>query len=288
MGGEMKINSEVGKGSTFEIILANIEIGQEEAIIKDMFRFDPKLIVFRDAKVLIVDDKPDNRKLIIDLLDYSSLTLLEAENGREAVEIARNQQPDLILMDLVMPEMNGIEATQELLKYDQTKSIPVMLISASAKSHTLEPGQKILFSDILSKPLNLGELVNSLKKILKYDLLESAIDGEVKQPIHVQMTGEQLTQLPELVHVLETEYMTQFQDVLQNQLINNMEAFGKSLLKFSEANNLQSLIQFANQICTYADNFDILKLTIALNQFPVIVDELKMISLKNFENEPSR
>ena len=281
----MKVSSEAGKGSIFKIILANVEIGLEEVQIKNMFGFDPRLISFKEAKVLIVDDNPDNRKLILDLLDYSSLTLLEAENGKEAVEIAKIQLPNLILMDLVMPEMNGIEATQELQKNDATKSIPVLLISASAKTLTLEPEQKLIFADILSKPMSLSELVNSLKKFLKYDLIVPKKEDTVNLEPSNELTGDQLTKLPEVIHLLETQYMTQFKEVMQNQLINQMEAFGKSLLTFSEKHDLQTLILFARQICMYSDNFDIVKLTVTLNQFPSFLEELKTMTLKKIEHE---
>jgi signal transduction histidine kinase/CheY-like chemotaxis protein len=285
MGGEMKVSSEVGKGSLFKIILANIEIGLEEVLDKDILAFDPRLISFKEATVLIVDDNPDNRKLILDLLDYSSLTLLEAENGKEAVEIAKIQLPDLILMDLVMPEMNGIEATQELQKYESTKSIPVLLISASAKTLTLEPGQKLIFADILSKPLSLAGLVNSLKKFLKFDIIHPEKEDTIKLEPNIEMTVDQLTQLPKLILLLESDYMPQFREVMQNQLINQMEAFGKSLLTFSEKHQLLTLIQFARQICMYADNFDIVKLTSTLNHFPELVDKLKVITPKAHEHE---
>jgi CheY-like chemotaxis protein/anti-sigma regulatory factor (Ser/Thr protein kinase) len=278
MGGDIIISSEVGKGSIFKVSLSNVEISDEEVLLKDELTFDPKTVVFKDAKVLIVDDNPENRNLIKDLLGYSSISLLEASNGKEAIEVARMNRPDLILMDLVMPEMNGLEATLELKKNKSTKSIPVIAISASAMSLTLEASQKKIFAGILLKPVNLTELVDSLKNFLKYDIFISQEEStETEQPI-IDLTVDQIAQLPEIIHLLETEYLSEFKEVMQNQLINQMESFGKNMLALGKKYAFQILIKFGKEICLYTDNFDISKLPGTLKKFPGIIETLKTIN----------
>jgi signal transduction histidine kinase/PleD family two-component response regulator len=285
MGGEIKVTSEPGKGSIFEILLTNIEISHAEALLKDEIPFDPKSVIFREAKVMIVDDNAENRNLIIDLLSYSPLSLIEAENGKEAVELARLHHPDLILMDLVMPEMDGLEATQILKSNKDTRSIPVINISASAKSHHLDKSQKKIFADILLKPVRLLELVDSFKKFLKYDILVSEDEKSITKEPDIEMTEDQLERLTKLMLSLETDYMNEFRDVMQNQLINQMEVFGKNLLELGNKNDLPMLIHFGQKICLYADSFDIGKLTETLNKFPSFVESLKAMTIKKIQNE---
>ena len=82
--------------------------------------------------VLIVDDDPKNLKLVRDLLQLAGYETLEAVNGEEAVRLAREEQPDLILMDVQMPVMDGVEATRILKGAEETKEIPVVCLSALA------------------------------------------------------------------------------------------------------------------------------------------------------------
>lgn len=244
-------------------------------MLKDDLGFDPKTVIFKDAKVLIVDDNAENRSLIRDLLGYSSLTILEASNGKEAVSMTKIHKPDLILMDIVMPEMNGFDATVQIKKSKTSRSIPVIAISASAKSFTLDADQRKIFSSVLLKPVNLTELVDSLKHYLKYDIATPEEKISDSEKLNIELTDEQIAQLPEIINILETEYLNEFKEVMQNQLINQMESFGKNLLSLGEQYSLQILIQFGREICVYTDNFDISKLPATLKKFPGIIDTLK-------------
>jgi len=268
MDGKLEIRSEPGKGSTFEVSLSNIEISDQEVIHKNEQSFNPKSIIFREAKVLIADDNRENRKLITDLFAYSSLSLFEASNGREAVEMARKHIPDLILMDLVMPEMGGLDAALELKKSPVTASIPVIAVSASAMSLNLDATQKSVFKSILLKPVNLNELIEAIKKFLKYDLeLENEKELTVDEPT-IALTQDQINLLPEILNKLETIYLLQFNEVVKNQVINQIEAFGRNIMEFGKNYSLQILMQFGQEVCRCSDNFEINKLQTVLNKFP--------------------
>lgn len=84
--------------------------------------------------ILIADDEPKNMKLIRDLLQVSGYSVIEATDGSEAVELARNMKPDLVLMDIHMPMMNGLQATRLLKTDPQTQDIPVLALTASVGS----------------------------------------------------------------------------------------------------------------------------------------------------------
>ena len=88
-------------------------------------------IVFDPACILVVDDLTLNRSLIREYLAQTSLTIIEAENGEDAVRLAKQHQPDLILMDIRMPVMDGIEATKQLGRDEATRDIAVVALTAS-------------------------------------------------------------------------------------------------------------------------------------------------------------
>ncbi len=117
-------------------------------------------------KILIVEDNDKNRRLIVDILKYYGYEIIEAENGEEAVRIAREQKPDLIIMDLQMPVMNGFE-TIKILKSDPvTKDIKVIAVTSFAMAGDREKVFAAGFDDYISKPLNTRELPELVKRLL--------------------------------------------------------------------------------------------------------------------------
>lgn len=117
-------------------------------------------------KILIVEDIPMNRKLIRDILIYYGYEIIEAENGEKAVRIAREQKPDLIIMDLQMPLMNGFEAIKILRSDPATKDITVIAVTSFAMAGDREKVLAAGFDDYISKPLNTRELPEMVKKLL--------------------------------------------------------------------------------------------------------------------------
>jgi two-component system, cell cycle response regulator DivK len=113
-------------------------------------------------KILVVDDMPDNRELFLQYLedDYS---VVEATNGREAVQIAIEQMPDLILMDLSLPEMTGWEATSILKQNDGTKNIPVIALTAHAMTGDREKAIAAGCDDYLTKPVVAAVLLEMVR-----------------------------------------------------------------------------------------------------------------------------
>ena len=118
------------------------------------------------TKILIVDDMQANRELVMNFLEDQPVELSEAENGRQAIEQARKHKPDLILMDIKMPEMDGIEATRIIKDDEELKVIPVVAITASSLQEDNTQLKKTLFDDYLTKPIKIAKLL----KVLSYYL----------------------------------------------------------------------------------------------------------------------
>lgn len=119
-----------------------------------------------NKKILIVEDIPMNRKLIRDILIYYGYEIIEAENGKEAIKIAKEKKPDLIIMDLQMPVMNGFEAIKILKSNPVTKDIKVIAVTSFAMAGDREKILAAGFDDYISKPLNTRELPEMVKKLL--------------------------------------------------------------------------------------------------------------------------
>lgn len=116
--------------------------------------------------VLIVEDNDLNLKLFEDVLAAEGYSTLSASSGVNVVEIARDKQPDLILMDIQLPEISGLEATKQIKRREEIADIPVIAITAHAlpgDEHRILAGG---CSDYVAKPVVIGELVDTVRRHL--------------------------------------------------------------------------------------------------------------------------
>ncbi len=171
MGGSINVESEVGKGSCFVVKFKNIETAIQKPEALESFNWTDKDVIFEKATVLIVDDVDFNRELVKSFLADFNLVMLEAHNGKAGVELARMHKPDLVMMDLRMPEMNGYEATEILSNLPETSHIPVVAFTASSMKHD-ESLIKKLFKDYLRKPIGRNELINCLTRFLPHKTIQ--------------------------------------------------------------------------------------------------------------------
>ena len=276
MGGSISFVSEVDVGTTFKIDLPNIPV-LDTIIDVEEKAFDTSTVIFKPATVLIVDDNTDNRKLIVDSLENSPLTMIQATNGEEAVEMAKKYLPDLILMDLRMPVMDGYKATEILRKDQLTKSIPILAITASISSSKEKDNIEKTFDEYLLKPIDIKELFDKLEKHLKYELVEtkSSTDTfDAKKPDY-KLSEELKQKAPAFIQTLELEFMPRYKKAIKNQVMNEIEKFGIDLLHISEEMNCKMLIDYSNEIIVHAESFDFEKLIQTLRKFPELVDWLK-------------
>ncbi len=107
-----------------------------------------------DKTILIVEDNPVNRKLLMTVLRSHGLRLLTANDGEEAIRIATQELPDLILMDLQLPKMNGYTATQQLKEQSSTARIPVIALTAHAMPNERDQAKEVGFDGYITKPID--------------------------------------------------------------------------------------------------------------------------------------
>ena len=116
--------------------------------------------------ILIVDDNEQNRKLARDVLQFAGFRTLEAAGGLESLALAVEHQPDLILMDIRMPDMNGTEALQTLREDERTTTIPVVALTSSTMKGDRERFLADGFDGYLEKPISVREFPDEIRKHL--------------------------------------------------------------------------------------------------------------------------
>ncbi len=118
------------------------------------------------ARILFIDDEPDIRRLVEYALQARGHEVLLATDGQEGVEQARAQSPDLILSDMVMPEMNGLEVLSALKADPEMKDIPVLIVTASAQREEAERAVQAGAAGYLVKPFHIPQLHERIDELL--------------------------------------------------------------------------------------------------------------------------
>lgn len=120
-----------------------------------------------NKKILLIEDNLEMRENTAEILELASYQVITAENGREGVKKARSLQPDLIICDIMMPEMDGYETLYLLSKNEETKNIPFIFLSAKAEKSDARKGMNLGADDYLTKPFEEMELLHAIETRLK-------------------------------------------------------------------------------------------------------------------------
>tara|TARA_R110000822_G_scaffold187752_15_gene326705 strand:+ start:1235 stop:1609 length:375 start_codon:yes stop_codon:yes gene_type:complete len=118
------------------------------------------------ATVLIVDDSPTEMHQLVGLLEKNGYTVLAAESGERGVTIAKSEQPDAILMDIVLPGLNGFQATRQLNKARETEHIPVVMVTTKDQETDKVWGMRQGAKAYLTKPVSEKSLIDVLKEVI--------------------------------------------------------------------------------------------------------------------------
>ena len=133
-------------------------------------RHQPQRLPFAtvpDAKVLLVDDDPVILKLLQVNFEMEGYSVETASDGVEGLEKARTLHPDIVLLDIMMPRMDGLEVTKALKADEATKQIPIILLSAKAQASDIQAGKDIGADDYLTKPFDPLELLERVGDLLQ-------------------------------------------------------------------------------------------------------------------------
>jgi len=264
MGGSLSAESIPGEGSIFSLYLPGIEVVDKETQESD----DDTLHIeqFEAATLLIVDDVQDNRELIVKIFDKGAIHTITAANGLEAVALFEAHHPDLVLMDIRMPEMDGYEATRRIK--ERSPDTPVIALTASVIQD--QPNREI-FNGFLGKPITKKALLAQLGRFLPYN---STMQHEKKEAAKGFWESETLTALSEVPPALWSKTEAAYSQAVLSNSIPDIQAFASAIRHLLEVRNIPSLLHYTEALEQALEAFDIIALEQLLHSFDTARQQL--------------
>lgn len=249
MGSELKVESHLGVGSKFWL---DLELPIVPSFISLTQRTERSVIAYKGErkKILIVDDKWENRSLLMDMLLPLGFSILEAVNGQDALNKALEAKPDVILMDIRMPIMDGSVATRHIRQSPVGRDVIIITISASAFEHNRQDSIEMGSDDFMAKPFRINQLLDILQRHLALEWIVEEIAPEENQnfpPINQpDSTPLLLPPEAEMLILLDLAKRGHIRGIIKraNQLIKEDQGFAP----------------FANQLSQLAKSFKLKKL----------------------------
>lgn len=274
LGGAIEVKSELNKGSIFTcyfpaVIISNYD--NMEALVTE----DEDLEQLPTLTVLVVDDVESNLELIRGYFAGSKHQLLEAKDGLEAIAIANEALPDIIFMDLRMPNMNGSEAIRHLKQGETTKNIAIAILSASAQETELQD-IKSLYSGFLLKPISRSEVVAELKKNFPLPVGEPL--STITTPPAPEATNPlNLEKMPELLAKLRSCEEELWPKLIETMKMRELREFAECLKQWGIEYEYSSLVDYASMLETQIEEFDWGNLPESMAAFPEVRRSLELL-----------
>ena len=186
MGGRMTVSSRKDEGSTFALYLT-IKVANSRSASEPSTEQAPVNGSLPPLKLLVVEDNSVNRELLVEILRQKGHEVFEARNGQEGVSEALQHRPDVVLMDISMPVMDGLEATRQIRSTPSLPRMPIIAVTANADSVTDAEMTGVGMDYVLSKPVDIKRLESVISDLVKLDLYRSDVT-ERKSVVEVEPT----------------------------------------------------------------------------------------------------
>ncbi len=269
LNGEISVSSEIGKGSCFFIKFSEIAAAKVPcAEFSDTS--DTMDIVFEPASILAVDDVRTNLALINEYLKDTALAVINAQDGEQAWLFAREHHPDLILMDIRMPVMDGYKAARLIKSDDNLKDIPIIAISAVAPDGGDREIEQRGFNKFLRKPITRTALYHLLSEFLVHS-------HQQRQPLTDTMAETPLKNarfLSELLETLEKKFKPEWEAIRKKPANAEIKQFATAIKQLGEIANVDVLKKYGNDLLFYVQDIDVENTRKTLYDFPLVISQL--------------
>ena len=261
MHGQISLESKPGLGSSFKVSFRNVKQSDIQVENDGDYLWKGDKIIFKGSKVLIVDDVTQNRNLVLTFLGKFELELFEAENGEMAIEMAKACLPDLILMDIRMPVLDGFEAAIILKNNELTSKIPIIALTASTLQSEMDRINS-LFDGYLSKPVLQKTVINEMIRFLPWEKSDESL-------LSINLKEKRFQEEPsELTEGLKNKFNELFFDEIKKQtdfiIIDTLNSLAVRLDDFANEQSINQLKKLSYELKQDIEAFDFDKIQFSL------------------------
>lgn len=280
MHGTIALRSEVGKGSVFEVVIPETRQVHPQPRIAEIS--STTQLDFHNAAVLVADDDSMNRQLLREILTSVNLSMAEAATGAEAIRMAWSAKPQVVLMDLRMPGLNGYEAVERIREIPGLESVPVVIVTASALREEVKSLGKYVYR-VLYKPLVRMELLSTLMDILPHTLVSMEdLHVENSPPQEpVEEVYDTLRDAADKLHivlpVLKNQFLPLLNDLQAVPVLDEVEAFARDLRDTGAKFGVDALASYGETLLRQVRNLDVLAFTATLAEFLPLLQRMEYI-----------
>jgi CheY-like chemotaxis protein len=274
MGGTVTAASVMGLGSAFSLRFPDVEVSSRLAsTTKAEPLVETDFNDLRPARLLVVDDNETNCRLIEGVFSGSHHELHYCTSGEEAVRKARELQPDIVLMDIRMPGMDGRQSLLEIRKIPGRELTPVIAVTASSLLSE-EKELKERFSGYVRKPFTKRELFDELAQFLP-PAPKTGITGSDGEILGSGAGAENDPAPPELLAELQRLLKDEWPSVRDSLAINESKEFAQKLEGLARQWPSQPLLVYARELARHAENYAVVDLEKRLKEFDGLVERLR-------------
>ena len=278
MGGSLTVQSTVGQGTVFHLRFANVPVSgrlpvgdhAEPGGVVDFNDFAP-------ATLLVVDDNPTNRAYMAGIFEKTHHQIHMANNGREALACLQKARPDVVLLDIRMPVMDGRATLVEIRKQASLMSLPVIAVTASSKAGE-EMELQSQFSGYIRKPFSRQTLFVALAQFLQRASPGTGPEGQNlgRTFKHIPIpTPDQAAQWQELALELRRQEANEWPRLRDSLAVNGTRAFAHRLFTLGQAAQCDPLVTYAAALTASADAYAIGQMEGHLAAFPKLVESIE-------------
>lgn len=278
MNGAVELISQPGLGSVFTVNLFGIQVAPERGYTEKEPEKQTPRVEFLPSKLLLVDDVALNRQLIAGFLESSSVSIFEAENGKDAIELCLQIKFDMILMDIKMPIMDGYRAAQVLRSNEDTSDIPIVALTASIIKDQFKLLREKGFSGYLLKPVTKSELFIEMMKYMPYLRLEteSGSDNDLFEKREFdEISDAAVKRSTALIKTLDLTLIPQWEMISKSSVIDDIKKFATEVSQAGNIYGATGLVNYGSVLSAELNSFDFDKFPKTLDQFPLIVESIK-------------
>jgi len=283
MGGSLEVKSREGRGSVFTVTIPNVQFSPLPISPADSLTEEMKPLRFAPSKVLVVEDDAFNRQVLSDFLTPAGLTIKEAENGRIALSMVEQECPDLILMDLQMPQLSGVDAIREIRKNRDWDNCPIIMLTASYVSDEDKKELATLTQGRLEKPVSRTALMETLSRFLEKSPVEEAgPEPDISEDDFLKLNHD-LETLKGRSSSIIREYLKEVAPLITEAgatfSIKTAAMAGQRMITFGNKYKLKSFVALGNTLTNSAAVVDAPALKAALNDAGKLGDSVSQMDI---------